>query len=70
MAKGARNIHALAGTLRRLEREAATGPCALCREPSIGFISRWDGIPAGVCEKHAEGARLRDYVVHREESDD
>lgn len=63
---GARNIHALAGALRRLENEAATGHCAICGDPSVGFVSRWDGVPNGICERHARLAPRHGFVVHRE----
>jgi len=65
MSKGARNIHALSATLRRLEHEAATGKCAICGAPSVGFIYQWDGIPFGICEGHATAAP-HGLTVHRE----
>jgi len=66
MTSGARNIHALAATVRRLEHEAANGQCAMCGEPSVGFISGWDSIPRGICERHANTAPKYGYTVHRE----
>lgn len=51
-------------TLRRLEHEAATGTCAMCGQPSVGFISSWDNHPKGICAEHAEGATSSGYTVH------
>lgn len=64
MTKGARNVHALAGTLRRLEHEAATGQCHLCDAPSVGFISTWSNHPWGICARHARTAQRHGYTVH------
>jgi hypothetical protein len=65
MSKNARDIHTLSATLRRLEHEAATGKCAICGAPSVGFIYQLDGIPFGICEGHA-AAVPRCLTVHRE----
>lgn len=66
MTRGARNIHALAVTLRRLEHEAATGTCSLltCDKPAIGFVSSWDNHPRGICADHASTAPRHGYTVH------
>lgn len=67
MTTGARNVHALAGALRRLEREAAEGPCALHpSRPAVGFISGSLGVtPKGCCEACAQYAVVNGYTVHR-----
>jgi len=57
-------LHRLAGALDRMRREAATGTCALCPRPSIGFVESWDLHPKGVCEQHAEQGRRLGYTVH------
>jgi hypothetical protein len=67
VSKGARNIHALAGTLRRLERQAATGPCAVHPDRrAVGFISSWDNKPRGCCEECAVYGESHGYSIHRE----
>lgn len=69
MTKGARNIHGLAATLRRLEREAASGPCHFHpHSPSVGFISGWNNRPKGVCTICAEKGEQMGYTVHRLEA--
>lgn len=70
MTRGTRNVHALAVTLRRLEHEAATGQCAICGKPSVGFISSWDNHPRGSCAKHAVIAPLHGFTVHPDREDD
>lgn len=64
---GAKNVHALAGTLRRLEREAAEGPCTLHpRRASVGFISGPLGVsPKGCCAECARYGEANGYTVHR-----
>ncbi len=64
MITGARNIHALSATLRRLEHEAATGQCAICGQPSVGFVEGWDNRPQGICAEHASLAPRHGYTVH------
>lgn len=66
MTRGARNIHALAATLRCLEHEAATGECAMagCRNKAAGFVSGWDNHPEGICDDHSDRARELGYIVH------
>ena len=56
MSRGSRNIHALAGTLRRLENEALDGgPCKLHPDrASVGYIADWRGIPNRVCQACAD----------------
>ena len=61
---GSRDVHALAATLRRLEHEAATGRCAICGMPSVGFIEGWDLRPRGICADHARTALRFGYTVH------
>lgn len=66
MSAGARNVHALAATLRQLEHDAATGTCALesCGHPAAGFISSWDKGPRGICAEHIPGAMDLGYEVY------
>ncbi len=66
---GVRNLHRLAGTLDRLRREAAAGPCTFCSRSSVGFIESWDVHPKGVCETHAEQGTRLGYTVRRVESE-
>ena len=69
MTRGACNIHGLAATLRRLERDAASGPCNLHPDRlSVGFISSWDNHPKGVCETCALYGEKNGYTVHRTNS--
>lgn len=66
MSRGARNIHGLAATLRRLEQEAASGPCRLHPDrPSIGYIVGWNNHPNGVCAACADYGERAGYTIHR-----
>lgn len=74
---GARNLHRLAGTLDRLRRAAAVGPCYLCEHSvraeagwhgpwpvSVGWIEGWNLHPKGVCARHAAAGPANGFTVH------
>jgi hypothetical protein len=59
-------LHAMAGVLDRLRREALAGPCKLdgCGRPASGFIEGWDCRPGGICDHHTPEATRLGYHVH------
>lgn len=60
----ARNVHALAAVLRRLEREAAEGACALHPDRlAVGFIATIES-PRGCCMACAQYGTEHGYSVH------
>lgn len=68
MSQGAKNIHAMAAVLRRLEQECLDGErfCQLHKDrPSAGYITHWTGEPMPCCTDCALYAERKGMTVHR-----
>lgn len=57
------NLHRISAGAAKRRKDALSGPCKLCPNPSVGFVEDWAGRPSGVCQTHAEQGTRLGYIV-------